>query len=92
MAKPKRKWPVIAGIAFIAAFLAAMAYSTFGNDVNKCEVCVTYHGRTICRNGAGPTRDAAERVARDGACADLSSGMTELVQCQNSPDIKTTWK
>ena len=91
MAKPKKKWPVIAGIAFIAIFLAAMALSTLGNAENRCEVCATYNGRTVCKNGAGATREAAERVARDGACTALTHGMTELVQCQNSP-MQVTWK
>ena len=79
MAKPKTKWPVIAGIVFIVGFIAAMAYSTFGNNGFRCEVCMTYNGRTICRNGAGAN------------CTDLSHGMTELVQCQNS-QAKVTWK
>ena len=92
MAKPKRKWPVIAGIGFITAFLAAMAYSTFGNATNKCEVCVTFNGRTACSNGAGTTKENAERIARDESCTDLSHGMTELVRCQSSGDIKVTWK
>lgn len=86
-----KKWPVLAGIAFFAIFLAAMAYSTFGNSGFKCEVCVTYQGKTICRNGAGATKESAERVARDSACTDLTRGMTELVQCQNS-DAQVTWK
>jgi hypothetical protein len=91
MAKPKRKWPVIAGVAFILAFLAAMAYSTFGNRGFRCEVCMTFNGQTICRNGAGPTQEAAERGARDGACTDLTHSMTELVRCQSS-EAKVSWK
>ena len=92
MAKSKRKWPVIAGVVFITGFLALMAYYTFGNATNKCEVCVTFNGRTACSNGAGTTQQNAERIARDEACTDLSHGMTELVRCQNSGDIKVTWK
>lgn len=92
MTKSKKKWPVIAGIAFIVAFLAAMAYSTFGNAQYRCEVCITYNGQTICRNGAATTRDQAERIARDSACTDLSHGMTELMQCQDNTPRKVTWK
>lgn len=92
MTKSKRKWPVIAGIAFIVAFIAAMAYSTFGNAQIRCEVCITYGGQTICRNGAATTREQAERAATDSACTDLSHGMTELMQCQNNAPRKITWK
>jgi hypothetical protein len=90
--KSKRKWPVIAGIAFIAMFIAAMAYSTFGNAQYHCEVCITFNDRTICRNGAATTREQAERMATDSACTDLGSGMTQLMQCQNNAPRKITWK
>jgi hypothetical protein len=90
--KSKRKWPVIAGILFIAVFLAALAFTTSGNARYRCEVCVTFGGRTLCRNGAATTQPEAERIARDEACSELSSGMTSLMQCQQSGDTKVTWK
>lgn len=92
MAKSKTKWPVIAGIAFIAIFIAAMAYSTFGNASIKCEVCVTYHGRTNCGTSAAATREQAERTALDLACDRLGNGMTELGQCRDSPTQTLTCK
>jgi hypothetical protein len=92
MTKAKRKWPVIAGIAFIALFILAMLITTRGNAKFRCEVCVTFDGRTVCRNGAAPTRPEAERIASDTACTDLSSGMTSLMQCQNNAPRKVTWK
>jgi hypothetical protein len=90
--KSKTKWPVIAGIAFIVIFIGAMAWSTLGNAQYRCEVCVTYHGQTICRNGAATTKTEAERIAADGACTDLGHGMTELMQCQQSAQRQVTWK
>ena len=92
MAKASKKLPVIAGVVFIVAFLAFMAYSTFGNDTYRCQLCMAFNGQTICRNGAGATEEAAERVARDGACTDLTHGMTELVRCQGSEPASLTWK
>jgi hypothetical protein len=92
MAQKKSKiGPVMLGVIFIIAFIGAMAWSTLGNSTNRCEVCATYHGQTVCRNGAGATKEAAERVARDSACTDLTHSMTELVQCQNSV-TRVTWK
>lgn len=92
MAKTSKKLPVVAGIGFIVFFLAFMAWSTFGNASFRCELCMTYNGRTVCRNGAGASQESAERVARDGACTDLTHGMTELVQCQGSEPSRLTWK
>ena len=92
MAKTKVKWPVIAGILFIAGFIAAMLISTGGNAKYRCEVCVTFGGHTICRNGAATTQPEAERIARDEACTELSSGMTSLMQCQQSAPSRVTWR
>jgi hypothetical protein len=92
MAKSKRKWPVIAGVAFIAIFIAALIYTSGGNNTYRCEVCVTFEGRTICRNGAASEKLQAERIAADTACTDLSSGMTSLMQCQNNAPRKVTWR
>jgi hypothetical protein len=90
--RKKTKWPVIAGVAFIVIFIAAMAYSTLGNAQQSCEVCITYNGRTNCGSSAAATREQAERAATDIACNSLTHGMTELMQCQQTADRKITWK
>ena len=92
MTKSKTKWPVIAGIAFMVIFIAAMAWSTLGNNQVHCEVCITYNGQTLCRKGAATSREQAERMATDSICTDLSRGMTELLQCQDNAPRKVTWK
>jgi hypothetical protein len=92
VAKSRTKWPVIAGIAFIVIFVALMVYSTGGNAKYSCQVCITFNGQTLCRNGAGPSKEDAERGARDSICTDLSSGMTQLMQCQNNAPRQITWK
>ena len=92
MTKSRTKWPVIAGIAFIVVFIAAMAWTTLGNNQYRCQVCITYNGQTLCRNGAATSREQAERMATDSICTDLGSGMTQLLQCQNNAPRKVTWK
>jgi len=92
MSRSKTKWPVIAGLLFIAGFVVMMFYTTRGNAKFRCEVCITFEGRTVCRNGAAPTEEGAIRVASDTACTDLTSGMTSLMQCQNNAPRKITWK
>ena len=92
MTKNKRNWPVIAGILFIVIFIAALVLTTGGNAKYRCEVCVTFNGRTLCRNGAATTEPEAERIARDEACTELSTGMTSLMQCQQAAPTKVTWK
>jgi hypothetical protein len=90
--KSKRKLPVLLGIAFIAIFIAAMAWSTMGNAQFKVEVCEGFKGRSMCRSGAATTKAEAERIATVAACTDITSGMTELMQCQNTTPVRVTWK
>jgi hypothetical protein len=92
MAKSKKKWPVIAGIAFMLIFLGAMAWSTLGNARYKCQVCITFNGQSLCRDGAATTKAEAERVAADGICSDLGHGLTEIMQCQQNAPRQIAWK
>jgi len=91
VASSRKKWPVIAGIAFLVIFIAAMIYTSGGNAKFRCEVCMTFDGRTVCRNGAAVTQMEAQRIATEAACSDLTSGMNNLEQCRNSAP-KVTWK
>jgi hypothetical protein len=88
----KKKLPVLLGIGFIVAFIIAMLLLTPRKAKFTCEVCMVFNGRTVCRTGGGATREAAQRVASDTACTDLTSGMTPLLQCQSSPPARITWK
>jgi hypothetical protein len=88
----KRKLPVLLGVGFIVIFLAAMFLLTPRRAKFNCEVCMTFGGRTVCRNGGGETREAAIRIASDTACTDLTSGMTPLLQCQSTAPTRVTWK
>lgn len=69
------------GLAAAAATLLLILRATTGAMGTSCEVCVTYRGRTTCREALGPDRTQATRTATDNACAFLASGMTEIVEC-----------
>ena len=47
-----------------------------------CEACVSFEGREACRSATGATRDDAERAALMTACALVSGGVTQTIQCQ----------
>jgi hypothetical protein len=55
-----------------------------------CEVCITFHGRTVCRSASGPVRAEAVRTATDNACAFLAAGMTDSIRCSNTPPTRVT--
>jgi hypothetical protein len=52
---------------------------------SSCEVCITFQGRTECRAAVGATEQEATTTAIQNACALISAGMTQTVQCQNRP-------
>ena len=90
MTKTKRKWPVIAGVVFIVGFIAAMVWSTSTTANFHCEVCMSFNGRTVCRNGAAATKLEAERIATDLACSDLGAG--GFSQCPNTTPVSVKWR
>lgn len=75
----------IVSLLFGLAVLIALVYSTLGLGQYSCEVCMTYEGRDNCSTASAPTREEATRTATDVACAPISSGMTESIQCSNTP-------
>ena len=78
----------------IALFLAVMAlvvYSTLGLSQYSCEVCLTYQGRTNCAKASGTTPEEAQRTATDTACASISGGMPESLECSNTPPDSVDW-
>ena len=88
----KKKLPAILGVIFIVGFIAAMVISSQGNNTYRVEVCMTFEGRTVCRNAASATQLEAERIGASTACTDLTSGMTALMQCEQNGPRKVTWK
>ena len=82
---------VILGVVFTGAILLLVLYSTLGNAKHRCEVCVSYQGRQACRTAAAATQEQAERTAKENACAQIASGVTDSIACDNSTPISVTW-
>jgi len=90
MAGTKRKWPVIAGVIFIAGLFAAMILSTLSTPKYHVEVCMAFNGGTVCRNAAAETQQDAQRKATDLACSDLGAG--GFSPCPNLNPVSVKWK
>ena len=85
------KKPILVGILIFAALIALIAYSTMNMAQHKVEICITFKGSSNCRTASGATQEAALRAATTNACADLSSGVTEVLACERTEPSKTTW-
>jgi hypothetical protein len=82
--RPMNKTTLIA-ILFSLLVLGVLIYSSMNLQQFSCEVCITYQGRNNCSTAAGTTREEAARTATDVACAPITNGMTESIQCSNTP-------
>ena len=82
--------PVLAAVVFIGVVLVAIIYSSMGLRQFTYEVCMEYRGRTNCATASGTTKEEAIRTATDTACATISAGMTESIQCGRTPPASVT--
>ena len=76
---------VVIGGLTAAVILGLMLYASRGLSRHTCEVCIVYQGRDACRKADGSTVEEARRTAIDLACAGIASGMTDSINCANTP-------
>ena len=79
------------GILFLLVFLGFVIYSTLHAGGVRCQVCITFQGRNACRTASARTRELALRTATENACAQISSGVTDSNQCNNTPPDSVRW-
>jgi hypothetical protein len=68
-----------------------MLYSTLHGPRYRVEVCMTYQGRTACKTVNAKSETAALRSGTENACADIASGVTDTVRCQESEPQSVRW-
>ena len=71
-------------LAIALLFFAALLYATFGLGGIDCEVCINYRGRSECRTVTAPDREQAIAQATSTACALLSGGVTDSMECSRT--------
>ena len=86
-----KKNVVILAIAFAAAVLAVLIFTTMGTNKFRCEVCITFNGRTACRTAGASTEAQAVRAATENACAQIASGVTYSMACESTPPQSVIW-
>jgi hypothetical protein len=82
---------VAIAIAFAAAVLSFIVYSSMNIAQHRVEVCIVFQGRTECRVASADTREHALRSAQSNACALLVSGVTETMQCERVEPSSVKW-
>ena len=79
------------GILIGLAVITALVWSTLQLRQHTCEVCITFGGRTNCAIASGTTRKEALGSATNTACASISGGVTQSIQCGNTVPDKVEW-
>ncbi|PYT25437.1 MAG: hypothetical protein DMG58_24250 [Acidobacteria bacterium] len=82
---------VLLAIAFVALVLIVLVYTTIGNARYRCEVCISFQNRTACRTAAAATEAQALRTASENACAQIASGVTDSIACENTTPQSVKW-
>jgi len=76
-------------IAIIAILLIApaiwMTMNVLNESTEHCRVCMSFKGKQNCAKAVGSNQETCVSTARDNACALLASGMTESIQCTQTP-------
>lgn len=76
---------------FVAAFLALIVYSTLAGPRYRVEICMTYQGHSTCKTVSAKSEQAALRSGAENACADISSGVTDTMRCEQSQPESVRW-
>ena len=82
-----KKKTILLAVAFVAIFLAFVVSTTFQGERVRVEVCMAFRGQRDCRTASAKNRQEAIRTAVTNACAQLASGVTDSMQCENTPPL-----
>jgi hypothetical protein len=85
------KKTVLLAIVFVAIVLIVLVYTTLGNARFRCEVCVSFQNRSACRTAGAASEAQALRTAIENACAQIASGVTDSIACENTPPRRVKW-
>jgi hypothetical protein len=79
------------GILFAIVVLGYLVMSSFQRQAFRCQVCIVFRGNRGCAAGAAQTESEAMRTATTTACAQISGGVIDSNQCENTPPDSVQW-
>lgn len=78
---------VAIGLVLALVFFAGLVVATLRETRAECEVCVAFGGDRVCRTSSASDADTATQMAQATACAVLSNGVTQGIQCRRTPPV-----
>jgi hypothetical protein len=85
------KKTTLLGILFAALVLGYLVMSSFRRQAYRCQICITFKGQRACGTAKAQSESDARRTAVTIACAQISGGVTETNQCENTPPDTVQW-
>jgi hypothetical protein len=79
------KWTSWLVASVLIVLIAVVVYSSLQIGGVRCEVCIEFQGRAVCRSVDGTTETEARSAATTNACALLTSGVTNTLACERTP-------
>lgn len=62
-----------------------------GQAKYRVSLCIDYLGRSNCTTASGSSEQYAIQAATGNACATLSSGVTQVMQCEHTEPSRVQW-
>ena len=75
-------------LAALFAFMAFVVYRSLHLPGIRCEICINYHGREMCRTVDGEREEDVRLAATNNACAYLANGVTDNMACMRTPPTR----
>jgi len=77
--------------AFVIVLAGLIAYATVHGPRYRVNVCMAFDGRSRCKTVSAKSELSAVRSAVTNACADIASGVTQVMSCEQSQPQSVTW-
>lgn len=75
------------GVVLALVFFGGLVVATLRETQAECEVCVAFGGERVCRTSSAADEETATQMAQATACAVLSNGVTQGIQCRRTRPV-----
>lgn len=82
---------LIIGLAVAAIVALLIATSTMRGPRYRLQVCMYFDSRFNCKTVSARSEEAAMRSAIQNACADIASGVSDVMNCESSKPRSIKW-
>ena len=79
-------WLALAALLAVGGFVVVSSFQVGGV---RCDVCIDFDGQRVCRTVDGASEKEALATARTNACAQVTSGVTNMMRCERQEPLSS---